>query len=85
MAAEVGKLIRQKRDGAEREASQQHQAQRRKNATRTAAVKVGKRESRCLVLFYEDGCDQKPGDDEEDVNADETAGYPGRECVECNN
>ena len=37
------------------------------------------------MLFNEDGCNQKSGDDEEDVNADETPGYPGRECVECNN
>ncbi|MNF95809.1 hypothetical protein D3C84_785780 [compost metagenome] len=71
---EPDQVDRRQDEGASDHRRQQHRRQRRHDAVDAALIKALQRERIALDLGKHLGRDQEPGDDKEDVNADEAAG-----------
>src|ERR1043165_2186550 len=82
MFAEPGEIARHEEQPSCGEASDQDQEQGGKDALDPAAVELRQRKAPVRPVLQQDARDEEAGDDEENIDPDETAGGPAWESVE---
>ena len=81
-AADLAELGRRSHEPPDDPNETQHHEKRRQDALGSPRVKHRQREPASLALGQNDSRNEKPGDDKEDVDADEASGKPGAIGVE---
>jgi hypothetical protein len=81
MLAEVSVIIKQEGKPAEDQRGTQYQEQSGKDTQDAAEIEIAQGEAVFAQAVEQDAADQKTGDDEENVDADESAFDPGGKVV----